>query len=235
MALFSISDLHLSLGDEDKPMDIFGEKWENYTVRLEENWNRDISGEDMVVLPGDFCWAMHMKDSKKDFEFLKRLNGIKILLKGNHDYWWDTLNKLKRFAAENEYNDILFLQNNSFMYNNTAICGTRWWQYADRDSSDKDKKIYQREFMRARLSLDDGMKNEPDNIIFFTHYPPFSSMGNIDENFMSLIKEYPVTDVIYGHLHGKAHKDAFVGEYNGINFDLVSCDYLEFAPKKLIV
>ncbi len=234
MALFTISDLHLSLGI-DKPMDIFGGVWENYIEKLEKNWRAVIKADDIVVLPGDFCWAMHINESKKDFEFLNALPGIKLLLKGNHDYWWDTVSKIKRFMSENGYTNIDFLHNNSFMYNDVAICGTRFWLYPGTNSfSQDDEKIYLRELARAELSLNDAIKNNPKKIIFFTHYPPVASANSIDEKFVELMKKYGVLDVYYGHLHGSARNSAFVGKYNDINFDLVSCDYLDFVPKMLI-
>ena len=234
MALFSISDLHLSLGI-DKPMDIFGGVWENYIEKIEKNWRALIKDDDVVVLPGDFCWAMHIKESKEDFDFLNALPGIKLLLKGNHDYWWDTVSKNRRYINENGYTNIEFLHNNSFMYGDVGVCGTRFWLCPGTNSfSGDDEKIYLRELARAELSLEDAMKNNPKKIIFFMHYPPVTSEHNIDEKFLELMKKYSVSQVYYGHLHGSAKNTAFVGEYNGINFDLVSCDYLDFVPKKLI-
>lgn len=233
MALFTISDLHLPLG-VNKPMDVFGGAWENYIEKLSANWNKIVKPEDWVVLPGDFCWAMHLNESKKDFDYLSKLAGIKILLKGNHDYWWETVSKLKRFISENNYGDIRFLQNNSFVYKNTAICGTRFWVCPKTPSfSEEDRKIYTRELARAELSLIDASKCNSDEIIFFTHYPPIVNAQTADEAFTELMKKYGVTRVFYGHIHGNAANHAFVGEYNGINFDLVSCDYLGFTPKKL--
>ena len=234
MALFCISDLHLSLG-VDKPMDIFGEVWENYIEKLKENWTKLVLEDDYVVMPGDFCWAMQLLESKKDFEFLNSLAGIKILLKGNHDYWWDTLSTLKRFISENGYENVRFLQNNSFMYKDTAICGTRFWLCPGTSSfSQEDEKIYMRELGRAELSLADAAKNNPKNIVFFTHYPPVSGARKVDEAFCELMQKYSVSRVLYGHLHGNAKNFAFIGEYKGIKFDLVSCDYLDFTPKKII-
>ena len=233
MALFTISDLHLPLG-VDKPMDIFGGPWENYIEKLEKNWNETVNDGDWVVMPGDFCWAMHLRESFRDFEFLNKLTGIKVLLKGNHDDWWDTVSKLRRFMSENGFENILFLQNNSFMYKNTALCGTRFWTCPNVPSfSAEDRKIYMRELGRAELSLCDAVKNNPDEILFFTHYPPIANAQTVDEDFAKLMNKYRVKRVIYGHIHGNAAHRAFVGGYNGINFELVSCDYLGFTPKKL--
>lgn len=234
MALFCISDLHLSLG-VDKPMDVFGGVWENYIEKLEKNWREIVSDDDYVVMPGDFCWAMHLDESKKDFEFLNSLAGIKILLKGNHDYWWDTVSKLRRFVTDNAYSNIQFLQNNFFSYDDCAICGTRFWLCPGASSfTSEDEKIYLRELGRAELSLADAIKTKPKQILFFTHYPPFSNPQKPDDAFCELMQKYGVSHVLYGHLHGDAKNYAFTGEYKGIKFDLVSCDYLEFTPKMLI-
>ena len=234
MALYTISDLHLPLG-VDKPMDIFGRRWENYIERLDKNWRDTVKENDVVVMPGDFCWAMYLDEAKKDFDFLNKLPGIKILLKGNHDYWWDTVSKLRRFVAEQKYVNIDFLQNNSFMYNNTAICGTRFWICPGSSGySADDEKFYQRELGRAELSLQDAVGKNPDKIIFFTHYPPMTNNSVIDDCFCDLMIKYGVSRVVYGHLHGCVQKSAFTDRYKGIKFDLVSCDYLEFTPKKLL-
>ncbi len=233
MALFSISDLHLALG-VNKPMDIFGGVWENYIEKLEKNWNNIIKDDDVVVMPGDFCWAMHLNEAKNDFDFLNSLPGIKILMKGNHDYWWDTLSKLKKYIGENAYRNIHFLQNNSFVYKNIAICGTRFWICPGASAfSSEDEKIYIRELGRAELSLINAQKNNPREIIFFTHYPPMANAQELDQGFLALMNKYHVSRVVYGHVHGNAKNSTFTGEHNGIKFDLVSCDCLEFMPKKL--
>lgn len=234
MALYTISDLHLPLG-VDKPMDIFGRRWENYIEKLRDNWLSLVTKEDMVVMPGDFCWAMYLDEAKKDFDFINELPGIKILLKGNHDYWWDTVSKLRRFVSEQGYIGIDFLQNNCFMYENTAICGTRFWTCPGSTGySGEDEKFYLRELGRAELSLQAAEKNNPSDIFFFTHYPPTTNNGVVDETFCELMQKYGVSRVLYGHLHGNAHNNAFIDGYKGIKFDLVSCDYLEFTPKKLL-
>lgn len=234
MALFSISDLHLPLG-VNKPMDVFGSAWDNYVERLRINWHDIVGEKDWVVLPGDFCWAMHLAEARKDFEFLSGLPGVKILLKGNHDYWWDTVSKLRRFIGENAYRDIWFLQNNSYLYGERiAVCGTRLWNCPFTNGfGEEDEKIYQRELVRAELSLDNALKQNPNEIIFFTHYPPVTPEGEVETVFLELMKKYGVKQVFYGHIHGNARQFAFTGTSSGIKFDLVSCDYLDFLPKKL--
>ena len=236
MALFVMADLHLPLGI-DKPMDIFGNAWKNYVERIEENWQHVVCEEDIVVIPGDFSWATYLEESKKDFEFLNRLNGIKILIKGNHDSWWSTINKLNQFIVGNDFSDIHFMQNNTFLYKNIAICGSRGWLHPGWDSfSAKDRKIFDREVLRMELSLKEAQahinRGDADKIYVFTHYPPTSVSG--EENEMtSLFKSYGAEKVFYGHLHGVAHKNAVSGSYGGTQYSLISADYLQFMPKKI--
>lgn len=227
MALYSIADLHLPLGI-DKPMDIFGGAWDNYVTRLSENWQSKIKADDIVVLSGDFSWATYLEQSYKDFEFLHGLNGTKILLKGNHDYWWTTMNKLNEFTAENGFTSVHFLQNNSYMYGNTAICGTRGWIYPEWDNfKEEDKKIFDREVLRLELSLKSA--GECDEIFVFTHYPPRSKKQESND-FVEMMERYNVQKCIYGHLHSASHKNAVEGEIDGIEYMLTSSDYLQFDP-----
>lgn len=231
MALYTIADLHLPLGI-DKPMDIFGSRWENYVERLRENWQSKVSPDDTVVISGDFSWATYLEQSVRDFEYLHALNGKKILLKGNHDYWWTTSKKLLEFTEEHGFTDALFLQNNYFMYNNTAICGTRGWSNPQSDGfGAEDKKIFDREVLRLELSL--KAARGCDEIFVFTHYPPLSP--SCEENdFVRMMKNYPVTKCFYGHLHGASHNNAVEGTIDGIEYKLTSADYLGFDPIKII-
>lgn len=227
MALYSIADLHLPLGI-DKPMDIFGAQWNNYVERLADNWQSKVKGNDIVVLPGDFSWATYLEQSYKDFEFLDKLNGTKILLKGNHDYWWTTMNKLKEFTAKNGFNSIHFLQNNSYMYGDTAICGTRGWIHPAWDSfKEDDRKIFDREVLRLELSFKSA--RDYNEIYVFTHYPPRSNKLESNE-FVEMMAKYPVTKCVYGHLHSASHKNAVEGAAGGVEYKLVSSDYLQFDP-----
>ncbi len=231
MALYTIADLHLPLGI-DKPMDIFGKAWENYVERLADNWQSVIKKDDTVVLAGDFSWATYLEQSIRDFEYLHCLNGTKILLKGNHDYWWTTMNKLREFTEANGFTDVKFLQNNSFMYNNVAICGTRGWIHPGWDSfSDDDRKIFDREVLRLEMSLNSA--KECKEIYVFTHYPPVSATLELNA-FIEMMRKYPVTKCVYGHLHGASHKNAVSGSVDGIEYRLVSGDYVGFMPVKLI-
>ncbi len=230
MSLYAIADLHLPLGI-DKPMDIFGKAWENYVERLADNWQTVIKPDDTVVLPGDFSWATYLEQSLRDFEYLHKLNGRKILLKGNHDYWWTTMNKLHEFTAANGFSDIDFLQNNCFMYEDIALCGTRGWIHPAWDNfSAEDRKIFDREVLRLELSL--NAAQNPREIYVFTHYPPMS-IAMEDNAFTDMMKKYPVTKCVYGHLHSASHRNAVEGVIDGIEYKLVSGDYVQFNPIKL--
>ncbi len=233
MALFTISDLHLPLGI-DKPMDIFGKRWENYVEKIEEEWKSKVKPEDLVVMPGDFSWAMYLEESKKDFQFLNDLPGEKILLKGNHDYWWGTMNKMRKFLAEEGFLGIDFLQNKSVMYKNVAICGTRGWSYIgyNQPKTSEDETIFRRELLRLEMSLSDAKEKNPDEIIVFMHYPPILPEC-LDSEFSRLMKKYGVERCVYGHIHGINSKNAVTGLVDGIEYMLVSCDYLDFSPVKL--
>ena len=230
MALYAISDLHLPLGI-NKPMDIFGKQWENYVERLWENWHSLITEQDVIVLPGDFSWATYLEQAVKDFSFLNELPGRKYILKGNHDYWWTTAKKLEEFLAAYQFDTIAFLQNKAVMYQNIALCGTRGWTFGDEHTAE-DQKIYSREIIRMELSLKDAMKFNPEQIYAFVHYPP-RNRGGIHTGMTELFEKYPVTKCIYGHLHAASHAKAVKGIVNGIEYILVSGDYLGFTPLKL--
>ncbi len=229
MALYAISDLHLPLG-VNKPMDIFGKNWENYVEKLRENWQNTVTENDTVVLPGDFSWAMYLEESKADFEFLNNLNGKKILLKGNHDYWWTTMNKLKNFVSENGYKNIEFLQNNSFEYGDISICGSRGWNTPTGKLAGEDKKIYDREIARIELSI--ASAKNPENIVLFTHFPPI--LKDFRENEMvDLLNKHKIKKCVFGHIHSAGIKNAIEGDIGGTQYLLVSCDYREFMPVKI--
>ena len=222
MAIYAISDLHLSFGIEEKPMDIFGEHWAGYMEKIEKNWKDIVTDEDTVLMAGDFSWATYLEDSKKDFEFLEKLPGKKILLKGNHDYWWTTLKKMNEFLEENEFKSISFLYNNAIEVEGHLICGTRYW--ANEEDCDNEK-IYNRECERAKISLNMA-KNIDDAkpIIFMTHYMP-------DERIIECINGFNVRTWIYGHIH--SNYDDNIAIIPGINTYLTSCDYLGFVPIKI--
>jgi len=230
MAIYGISDLHLALG-MDKPMDIFGDNWENHEKKIEENWINKIKEEDLVLLPGDFSWAMYIEEAKKDFEFLNRLPGTKLLLKGNHDYWWTTLTKMKKFLEENNFKNIDFIYNNSYLWEDKIIVGTRGWS----EQEDNAEKIIRRENLRLEMSLKDGIEKygKDKEIIVCMHYPPFNGFEELNMNFIKTMKKYNVKKCLYGHIHGAAHKDAIQGIIEGIDVKMISSDYTDFDLVKI--
>ncbi len=229
MALFAIADLHLSFST-DKPMDIFGDHWANYEEKIKESWMANIGQEDTVLIPGDISWAIRMDQAKADLDWIHDLPGHKILLRGNHDYWWTSLTKMQPL-----YPDIDFLQNNFYTYKDYAICGTRGWMSPNPTKfDDQDEKIHARELIRLKLSLDQAKKAGHDKIIVMTHYPPTND--RLDHSaFMDVYEEYGVERVIYGHLHTKSSfKTGLQGLVNGVLYQLTSCDFLGFEPLRIM-
>lgn len=234
MSIYAIGDLHLSFS-QNKPMNIFGDNWNGHADKIRKNWIEKVNKEDFVVLPGDFSWAMYLKDTYKDFEYLEKLPGNKILLKGNHDYWWSGLSKMNEYLKENNFNNINFLYNNSYLVEDTIIAGTRGWNLTD---SEDNEKMLNRECIRLKLSLEDGINKFGRNkeIIVFMHYPPISKAGisnGYTKKYISIMKEYGVKKCYYGHLHGTSHSEAIEGNVDGIEFYLVSSDYLDFDLVKV--
>lgn len=234
MSIYAIGDLHLSFS-QNKPMNIFGDNWNGHADKIRKNWIEKVNKEDFVVLPGDFSWAMYLKDTYKDFEYLEKLPGNKILLKGNHDYWWSGLSKMNEYLKENNFNNINFLYNNSYLVEDTIISGTRGWNLTD---SEDNEKMLKRECIRLKLSLEDGINKFGINkeIIVFMHYPPISKAGisnGYTKKYISIMKEYGVKKCYYGHLHGTSHSEAIEGNVDGIEFYLVSSDYLDFDLVKV--
>ena len=234
MAIFVIGDLHLSF-NEDKPMDIFGDNWNNHEEKIKNNWIENVSESDLVVLPGDFSWSMYLKDTYKDFDFLNSLPGKKLLLKGNHDYWWTTVTSMRNFISENKFENIDFIYNNSYEFENKIIVGTRGWAQTN---DEEDKRLSKREALRLELSIQDGMKKYGNDkeIIVFMHYPPILN-SNVIQNemneYIKIMNKYNVKRCYYGHLHATAIRDAVEGEHFGIDFKLISADALNFEVLKL--
>lgn len=225
MALFVISDLHLSFSS-NKPMDVFG--WDNYEKILEENWRNVVGENDTVIIPGDISWAMYLEEAKEDFAFIESLPGQKIILKGNHDYWWTTISKMNKFISDCGFKTINFLFNNSYSYNDLKICGTRGW--GNNGTADEDTRIWNRELQRLLLSIGEGAESD---IICCLHYPPTNLRGGISEEYIEIFKKYNINHVYYGHLHGTHEAAKLPDEICGIHFSLVSCDYLKFKPLKI--
>ena len=229
MALFVMGDLHLSLSS-DKSMDIFG-GWENYVERIKENWNREVSPEDTVVVPGDISWAMSLKEAVADFRYIHELPGRKIILKGNHDYWWTTAAKMNNFLAENGFDSIFILHNNHYAYENYGICGTRGW--INDDSEPADAKVLAREAQRLETSIASAENAGLESLVFL-HYPPL--YGNeYNPDLLEVMYRHNIKRCWYGHIHGrKGHQNAVNGERDGIVFQLVSADYVQFCPVKIM-
>lgn len=234
MSIFVIADLHLSF-NQYKPMDIFGDNWIGHEEKIKRNWIENVTEQDLVILPGDFSWETYLQNTKLDFEYLNNLPGKKILLKGNHDYWWSTITSMKNFLEENKFTNIDFLYNNSYEYEDKIICGTRGWSIADEET---DKKLINRELIRLELSLKDGINRygEEKEKIVFMHYPPITKariIANQEAEFVKMMKKYNVKRCYYGHLHGTSINDAIEGEIEGIQFKLVSADGLDFKLLKI--
>ena len=224
MALYAIGDLHLSLGVE-KPMDVFGGAWVGYMEKLKEGLSV-IRPEDTTVLMGDLSWAIDLNSAKADFAWIDAIPGRKILLKGNHDYWWSTATKFYAFCQENGFSDQWILNNNHFEYDGFAICGTRGWFYEEERSDAGDEKVFRRELMRLEASLKSA--GELPKLVFL-HYPP-KYKGYECSEILSLLKQYDVRKCFYGHLHGASHGLAMEGLWDGIEFHLLSADKLSFHP-----
>lgn len=225
MSLFAIGDTHLSLS-VNKPMDIF-RGWTDYTDRLQKNWNAVVSEGDSVVIPGDISWAMNFEEAKKDFGFLNSLNGTKYVLKGNHDYWWNTMSKMTRFLDENGFDSIKIIHNNAYLVEGFAIGGTRGWFY---DDSEGDvNKVILREAGRLRASLK-AASELGGEMIAFLHYPPINEVQRCDE-LIDVLKEFDIKRCYFGHLHGFVAPGCAKIESDGITFNLVSADFLGFTPR----
>ena len=232
MAIYAISDLHLSF-NTNKPMNIFGNNWEEHYKKIKEDWLEKVQETDTVLLPGDFSWAINFEEAVPDFEYLNSLPGRKIMLKGNHDYWWGTANKINEFLEKNKFKNIEILYNNSLLVENNIISGTRGWTIFN--NNEENEKIMKRELIRLEISLKDGINKFGSNkpIIVCMHYPPTNEILMENSEFIKIMQKYNVKKCIYGHLHGEAHKEAIQGNVGGIELQLVSCDFTDFKLIKL--
>ena len=228
MALYAIGDLHLCLS-APKPMDIFGGTWIGYMQKLYDGMSV-IQPEDTTILLGDLSWALDMKSAKEDFGWIDQIPGKKIILKGNHDYWWSTATKFYNFCKENNYSNQFILNNNHYEYDGWAICGTRGWFFEEEKSGEHDEKVFKRELIRLETSLQSA-GDLPK--IAFLHYPP-RYKGYECPEILALLKKYDVRSCYYGHLHGASHGLAIEGLWDGVNFKLVSADKLNFCPHRIL-
>jgi predicted phosphohydrolase len=234
VSIYVIGDLHLSF-NEDKPMYIFGDNWRGHEEKIKKDWIEKVTDNDLVILSGDFSWSMKLEDTEKDFEFINNLPGKKLLLKGNHDYWWNTVTKMRNFLKEKNFENIDFIYNQGLEFENYIIAGTRGWSLLEED---KDEKVLNRELARLEASIKDGLQKteEPKEVIVFMHYPPISNakiMGKEEVEFVNIMNKYNVKKCFYGHLHGASIKEAFEGEFKEIEFKLISADALNFKLYKI--
>lgn len=230
MAIYVIGDLHLSF-NTNKPMDIFGKNWQNYEEKIKQDWLLKVKPEDTVILPGDFSWAMYLDETDKDFEFINNLPGQKILLKGNHDYWWTTVTSMRRYIQEQDFENIDFLYNNSYEFEGKIIAGTKGWNISE---DQEDIRLTKREVARLELSIQDGISKYGENkeIIVFMHYPPLTK-NYINTDYTRLMKKYNIKRCYYAHLHANSIQDAVEGNIDGIEYKLVSSDGLDFKLLKI--
>ncbi len=236
MSVFTIADLHLPLSVH-KPMDIFGSRWQDYVSKIEKYWRAIVSDDDTVIIPGDISWAIDLDEAKKDFEFINSLPGKKLLGKGNHDYWWGTMSKNRKFLQDNGFDSIDFLFNNAYEIENFIICGTRGW-YVDEKMQNASKsdaeyqKIVLRETARLKMSIEEAVRLCPDRskeILVFLHFPPvFGSF--VCEEMVEVLNQYNIMRCFFGHIHG-LYSTPQTTEYKGIRFTLISGDYLGFVPQ----
>ena len=225
MSLFAIADTHLSLGT-DKPMDIF-KGWSGYVDKLRENWESTVTDSDTVVIAGDISWGMSLEGALNDFRFIDSLPGQKIILKGNHDYWWTTMRKMDTFLNQNEMNTIRFLHNNTITVGDIAVCGSRGWFFDAEESADN--KVLLREAGRLRTSINLAKETGLEPVVFL-HYPPITQ-NMVCEEIYNVLLETGIKRCYYGHLHGPSMTRSINSVRDGIEFALISCDFLAFAPK----
>lgn len=230
MSIYVIGDLHLSF-NTNKPMDVFGNNWSNYEEKIKNNWIENVKEDDLVVLPGDFSWSMYLEETKKDFEFINDLPGKKLLLKGNHDYWWSTVTSMRKFLKENNFENIDFLYNNSYEFDNHILVGTRGWSLSD---VSEDIRLNKREADRLKLSILDAINKygEEKEIIAFMHYPPITK-NYMNTEYLRILKQYNIKKCYYGHLHANSIYEAVEGIVDGIDFKLISADALDFKLFKV--
>lgn len=222
MKIFAISDLHLSI-NTNKPMNIFGPVWENHFEQISADWNEKVQDEDVVLIAGDISWGMKLEEAIEDIKEIAKLNGKKIITRGNHDYWWKSISSIRQLLPQNMF----ALQNDAIKFDNYIICGTRGWTVPEKngEQSNEDKKIFDRELIRLELSLKSAqnLRQNGEKLICMIHYPPFNSKTE-DSQFTSLMEKYKVDKVIYGHLHGKGGRTLIHTNKNGIDYYLTSCD-----------
>lgn len=229
MKLFACADLHLGFSS-DKPMNIFGDHWNEHYAKIKRDWYEKVTDDDLVIVAGDVSWAMRMEDALVDLEWVNALPGKKVFVKGNHDYWWQSLSKM-----QGRFDTITYIHNNYYASGGLAICGSRGWSLPGSESFQKeDEKIYQREIRRLERSLELASQDPSvKHIVVALHYPPLQPYSK-DNELVALLKKYEIKEVVYGHLHDEySWNFAIKGEFEGINYHLVSVDYLDFGLKEI--
>lgn len=224
MRVFAISDLHLSFG-ANKPMEVFGGQWTNYLDKIVESWNQNVEDDDVVLIAGDISWAMKLEETKADFEFLGKLKGTKILIRGNHDYWWASISAVRGVLPEN----VFALQNDAIKLGDYIFCGTRGWTVPEETfETEQDEKIYKREIIRLEMSLECAkrLQTNGEKIVCMLHFPPFNSQRENNE-FTALLEKFGAEKVVYGHLHGTKVRASLFYKKNGVEYYLTSCDQTE--------
>ena len=232
MRLFAIGDLHLSGGD-NKPMDVFGPQWDRHFFHISEQWREKVGEEDLVLIPGDISWAMHLEEAREDLKAIAALPGRIILCKGNHDYWWNSISRVRAILPPG----MQALQFSAVDVGPAVVCGTRGWIFPTEDQplDEANRKIFMRETQRLRMALDEAHKQSAGRpIVVMMHYPPLLD-GEKVTAFTEVMEEYRVHTVVYGHLHGQGIQSGFTGEYHGIRYWLVSCDSIDFSPKEIVL
>ena len=230
MSLYVLADLHLCFSDPTKTMSIFN-GWQDYQERIKKHWLENIKQEDTIVLPGDISWGMSLAEAVPDFRFINELPGNKIIIKGNHDYWWSTMKKMEEFLDAEGFNTIKILHNNHFRYEKYGICGTRGW--VNMPGETQDEKVLKREVQRLETSIRSALSVDLEPIVFL-HYPPIFAT-NFNYDILEILYRYNIKDCYYGHIHGRsAHELCVTNTYDGINFHLIAGDYLQFIPEKVL-
>lgn len=230
MKLFAISDLHMPGGD-DKPMNVFGSQWDNHVERIFADWRSRVGEEDVVLLPGDLTWAMQLKDAAPDIAAIGQMPGRKLIMKGNHEYWWNTLSQVKSIMPKG----MEAIQVNAIDVGCAVVCGTRGWNFPTKETAltPENQKIYNREVLRLEMSLKEAQRLRGEKpLVAMMHFPPLYPMER-DTAFTALMEQYQVDVVVYGHLHGDSVRIGFTGEHHGVQYHLVSCDSLDFCLKEI--
>lgn len=232
MSLYVIGDLHLCFSDPAKTMGIFN-GWQDYQERIERNWLAKIQPEDTIVLAGDISWGMSLQQALPDFQFINGLPGEKIILKGNHDYWWTTMKKMEDFFSVEGLSTLRILHNNHYKYGEYGICGTRGWVNGTDTKDVQDEKVLKREVQRLEMSIKSAVDAGLEPIVFM-HYPPIFA-NNFNYDILDVLYRYRIKKCYYGHIHGRsAHELCVQGEYDDIDFHLIAGDFLQFAPELVL-